>query len=58
MSIVQGLEHIGKNVVARAIAQKRVIIFILLIVFLSTISFAAGYLTARDTNPTPIIIQQ
>ncbi|MBI2075597.1 MAG: hypothetical protein HYT82_02935 [Candidatus Harrisonbacteria bacterium] len=39
-------------------AHKREVILTLLALLISTTSFAAGYLFARDTNQTPIVIEK
>lgn len=38
--------------------HKKEIIFILIIFLVSTISFGLGYLSGRELNNTPIIIQK
>ncbi|MCX7589487.1 MAG: hypothetical protein RMK17_02520 [bacterium] len=37
---------------------KKEILFILILFLVSTISFALGYLSAKEFNKTPIIIQK
>ena len=39
-------------------ANKREVILVALAVLVSTVSFASGYLFARDTQATPIVITQ
>ncbi|MDO8584765.1 MAG: hypothetical protein Q7R85_01435 [bacterium] len=39
-------------------AHKREMILVTLVVLISTISFASGYLFARDAEKTPIVITQ
>lgn len=40
------------------LTHKKEIIFILILFLVSTISFALGYITAKEINTPPIIIQK
>lgn len=58
MSIAEKLAYIGKTAALWTIAHKRMIVFGALAALISTTSFAAGYLLAREADHAPISIQR